>query len=146
MLRSGAIVANTAIVQIGGGTDTRNVTTLSVQFVTTDGDGVPAGGAAGGIEGTWKVEVSNSIAFDPDNIYGAIWNAGVWTDITSQLSPPVPAADGSGQGSSYLDLLILVDWPYRHIRITFTPTNGTDFVASDGQYAYAYLVGKSDGN
>lgn len=140
LLRKATAITTTAAV-VGTPTDCRNVTTLSIQFVTTDSTGVQGGGSAGGVAGTWKIEVSNSISLDPDQIKGGIWNKGLWTDIsadTRYIGTAVPASTGTGQ--NYVTSII--DFPFRHIRVTFTPTGGT----GSTQQAWAYALGKSDGN
>ena len=110
---------------------------LSYQLITTDGDGVQGGGAAGGIQGTWKVEASNSTSTAGDQAEGALWDEGVWRDITGEFSPAIGAADGTGQEW----MLVIQGCPWRLIRLTFTPTSGT----GAGQRVYAYAVAKTYG-
>ena len=124
-------------------TDLRNINLLSIQLVTTDSTGVFGGSAGGtGLAGAWTVEVSNSYSEQPDQIYGANSSIGIWYDITSSFSPPIPVPSGTSPAMNYP--IVMVDVPFRHIRLTFTPTNGNTFVATNKQRAGAFLVGKSN--
>jgi len=124
---------------VGEHVDSRHATTVGFQLLTTDGNGETSdtneGGAAGGIEGTWKIEVSNSVGFAPPETTAQYNDLGRWTDITALISPTIPAAAGSGQNQ----VVTLADFAFRHVRVSFQPTAGTD----DGQFAFAFGVGKS---
>jgi hypothetical protein len=115
-----------------------NVDTFSAQLCTTDNTGKMAGGAGGGVAGTWKVEVSNSIPTQPEQIRGMVIDPlnlnGVVNDISADFTPAIPAATGTG--ISWPVTMALV--PYKYIRFTLTATSGT----AANQRAAAYVVGK----
>ena len=133
------VTTNAAISAI---TDIRNGDLLSLQLMTTDSAGILGGSTAGtGLAGSWKIEVSNSYSGQPDQIRGGVASIGKWVDISADFDPLIPAATGVDSGQSWP--VTANGLPYRHIQVTFTPSNGNTFTLTNKQRAACFLVFKS---
>jgi hypothetical protein len=131
---------------------------ITLMLCATDANGSYTAGGAGGVTGTWKIEVNNSYpsngqqagfgqaidALNPNGVpvdvtadflregVGAKWGAPMRGDAAPTTG--IPAAAGSGQAYP----VTLVDCGFRQLRVSFTPTGGQ----GAGQRVACFMVAK----